>query len=295
MRPTESRWSAYDPRAPLARAILALAALPLAGSVAAAHDFWLEPSSFRPAAGSVLTVTVLQGHPGEAEPYARKPAHIRRFELIGSGEEPLLLVGRAGADPAGTVRLPESSVGTLVLVYHSNPTSITLEPKKFEEYLEEKGLDHVLRTRRDSGSSADPGRERFERCARSLVRSGTGSGGGDKPVGLPLELLTLAPEEGVVRQVPAFQLLFEGKPLKGCLVELQSLAGGAPALRARTDESGRALFEVRPDGEAWLVSAVHMIPDEDQAESDWHSYWATLTLAAPRAEAVGVDGPSAGK
>jgi uncharacterized GH25 family protein len=57
-------------------------------------------------------------------------------------------------------------------------------------------------------------------------------------------------------------------------------------LSARTDTDGRVRFRLRPGG-MWLVKAVHMVPAPAGSNSEWASFWASLTfeLRATKAEA----------
>ena len=93
------------------RGALLLAALALAAP-ALAHDFWIEPSTFRPAVGSTLGVRLVvgQGFRGDALP--RNPAMIARFVLVtDAGETPV--GGRAADEPAGAVRIDQPGLGLI--------------------------------------------------------------------------------------------------------------------------------------------------------------------------------------
>src|SRR5262245_42470497 len=111
------------------------------------HDFWVQPSSFRPEAGSLVKLAVRVGdvYPGEAVP--RDPARIEAFFVIGpdTDGQKREVIGREGADPAGLARFTKP--GLYVVGYRSKPASLTLEAEKFEKYLADKGLDKVRAAR----------------------------------------------------------------------------------------------------------------------------------------------------
>src|SRR5262245_49761779 len=100
----------------------------LAGAPAAAHDLWLEPSTFRPAPHSLVSVSVLVGQGFAGDTVPRDPEKLERFVMAGAGS-PAPVVGLPGADPAGTVRVGDP--GAAMLLYRGTPQPITLEAAKF--------------------------------------------------------------------------------------------------------------------------------------------------------------------
>src|SRR5262249_25513160 len=48
-------------------------------------------------------------------------------------------------------------------------------------------------------------------------------------------------------------------------------------LKARSDASGHASFTLDKPGD-WLVKAVHMIPARPGKNTDWESFWASVTF-----------------
>ncbi len=174
------------------RYILALSALSLwcvcgVALPASAHDFWIEPSTFRPQPGSVIKVALRVGEDFKGEPVRRESEKIERFLLASSaGTAPIK--GMEGADPAGLVRV--DSPGLHTIVYRSTRSSIELPAEKFEAYLKEEGLERIVALRAARGESAKAGREVYSRCAKAIVLCGDPpvsplmKGGGDFPFGL---------------------------------------------------------------------------------------------------------------
>ncbi|HEX6851430.1 MAG TPA: DUF4198 domain-containing protein [Candidatus Polarisedimenticolaceae bacterium] len=253
-----------------------LALLLLSASPVAAHDFWIEPSTFRPEPGRRVEFSLRSGENKVGEPVPRREARIDRFELLGQGKA-VPIRGAEGRDPAGEAT--PSAPGPWVAVYRSRPLSITLAPAKFEAYLREEGLEHVIAAREAKGQTRVDGREIYSRCAKALM--GTGA---DRVTGLRLELIAEKDPAalGTDRALPV-RLEFEGKPLSGALVLARREGAGDRPARGRTDAAGRVTFEL--DGEGpWLLSAVHMVPAPDGVDADWESLWASLTFRASPAE-----------
>jgi uncharacterized GH25 family protein len=236
-----------------------------------AHDLWIEPSSFRPAVGERVVVALRVGQDLAGEPAPRIPALIDRFVL---GDSPI--VGRAGADPAGSVVVARP--GLQWIGYQSKGYPVSLGARKFEDYLKEEGLERVIAERKKKGQSAAPERERFYRCAKSLLDVRVGITKADAPIGQTLELVPQKNPYALSRgDALPLSLLFRGKPIANVLVV--AMRKGAPerAVRARTDAKGRVTL--RLDGAGfWLVKAVHMEAAPPNAGVDWESWWASMTF-----------------
>lgn len=121
---------------------------------AAAHDFWIEPASFRPARGEAVEASLRVGERFNGDPVERP------------GIEYL---------PAGP--------NTLIAYQSSTFSTVTLPRDKFDAYLREEGLRVKPRTK---GLQ----RERYRRYAKSVV--GEGPLESAKALGWRFELVPLA-------------------------------------------------------------------------------------------------------
>jgi len=231
-----------------------------------AHDFWIEPATFTPRAGQIVPVRLRVGQDLLGDPVARDPSLLRDF-VVHDGADRKSLPGRDGADPAGYLRIEAD--GLAVVGYASHPSAAELPADKFNQYLKEEGLDSIPR------QSASPVRERFSRCAKSLVLAGAAKPvQTDRLLGMTLELLAeknpyalRAGDELPVR------LMFENRPIAGTLVVAMNRANPAEKQSARTDAHGRVRFRL-PNPGLWLIKAVHMTG----GPAGWTSYWASLTF-----------------
>lgn len=233
-----------------------------------AHDLWIEPSSFRPAVGDRVAVALRVGQDLDGEPVPRIPPLIDRFTL-GDSE----VVGRSGADPAGSAIVAKP--GLQWIAYQSKAYPVTLDARKFEDYLNEEGLERVIAARKKKGQSAAPGREQFYRCAKSMLEVRGASAKPDTPIGQTLELVPhRTPRSG---EALPLSLSFRGKPIADVLVV--AMRKGAPerAVRARTDAKGRVTLRLADPG-FWLIKAVHMEAAPPNAGVDWESWWASMTF-----------------
>jgi uncharacterized GH25 family protein len=245
-------------------------------SRALAHDFWIEPSTFRPPVPSQLTVALRVGQDFRGDPVPRDDRKIDRFVLAGPAGESVI-PGLPGTDPAGFARIEHP--GLAVIGYRSRRTSIELEAEKFEKYLAEEGLERVSKARAERGETNKPGKEVYSRCAKALVLAAGGpTTGFDRPLGFTLELVPekLAEKPG---ELPV-RLLYDGRPLEGALVVAIHHDEPEKKISSRTGRDGRARLLLARAG-TWLVKAVHMVPAPKETGADWESLWASLTFEIP--------------
>lgn len=241
-----------------------------------AHDFWIEPSTFRPARHTVVALHLRVGENFRGEVFRRNSAHIRRFFLTGPQSVQDAL-GVEGMDPAGYVSITDP--GLYIVAYQSARSFVEIEAEKFEHYLAEEGLERIIRLRAERRESHKAGRETYSRCANSLIWTGVPDGdAADAGLDCPLELR--AEENPYLLRSGAelpVRLLFRGNPLAEALVT--AIPKDAPDLRvsARTDVEGRVRLKLSRPG-IWLVKSVHMVPGPRDERADWESFWASLTF-----------------
>lgn len=279
-----------------------LAAFCFTCATAGAHEFWIEPATFRPKAGSVLKLGLRVGEPFRGEPVASDPRRIERFFARGaSGEVPV--TGLDGGDPAGLTRLTQS--GAFVIVYQSTPQPHELDAARFTAYLKEEGLDRIIEERVRRGEAERPGRETFTRCAKALVSvdgDGSTSAGGrvwERPAGLPLEIVPVGGLSGRIgtaypagsknraedadqpNRALTVQVLYRGQPLAGARLRATDRENAENPLWATTGTDGRATFKDIREG-TWMITTIHMDRAGADTKADWESYWASLTMELPQ-------------
>jgi hypothetical protein len=248
----------------------------------AAHDMWIEPTSFQPAPGAIIGARLRVGQDMLGDPLPRNTTLINEFIADdGHGKRPL--IGRDGSDPAGLIRIAEPGLTILGYFSHASPVELTAE--KFGTYLKEEGLDAIaaMWVRRPLAQGV---RELFVRCAKSLVVSGpTDAAHGDRALGFTLELVAERnPYTVAAGQDLPVRLTYKGRPLPGTLVVAMDRTA-SNKISARSDKDGRVRLQL-PHAGMWMVKAVHMIPAPADAKADYESFWASLTFELPGAAAA---------
>ena len=240
------------------RLMLAIALLSVS---AHAHDFWIEPSTFRPSAGQAITFSLRVGQNFTGDPVPRSAQLLVSFTIRDAGgERPV--GGFENLDPAGYFRVDKT--GLAVIGYRSKANRLELPAEKFSEFLQTEGIVLI----RDLYK---PDREYFYRYAKSIIGSGTA--GFDQRFGFRFEIV---PESNPL-DAPLLRLrvLFEGKPLAGALVT--AIDHGGMRMSARSDSRGRVAFSLPKRG-VWLIKSVWIVPAQPGSDVDWESLWASLTF-----------------
>lgn len=253
------------------RLAFVLAVTLTAATTALGHDFWLEPSTFQPAAGTPVAIRLMVGDHFDGEPVGRHDSRIETF-LILDAKGRRDVAGRQGADPAGTIN---AAGGGGIVGYRSRPLRHgTMSVKRFEQYLREEGLDHIIDRRRSTGASSKPGREIYSRSAKAFL-GGSEDKGFDVPLGFRLEIIPETNPAAAGSLVA--RVAFEGRPVSGVRVTAISRGNAAAPISARSDEGGRVVLPLDRGG-VWLVKAVHMIDAPEGRGVDWESIWASLVF-----------------
>jgi hypothetical protein len=232
----------------------------------APHDFWIEPSTFHPQPGAPLFASLRVGQQFVGDPVPRISSQIERFVVRdATGERDV--AGFEGRDPAGFVKLEH---GGAVIGYRSKPSSVSLPPEKFEQYLRDEGLERVIAERAKRGESKQPSREIYSRCAKALVGDRVPF---ERPLGFRYEItpVSLTPSQLVLR------VEYESHPLAGAQVVAMHRDDPSLRLRARTDAHGRVTFQLPKRG-VWLVKSVQIIDAPANSGAEWESLWASLTF-----------------
>ncbi len=260
--------------------VVGIAVALAAPGIAHAHDFWIEPATFRPEPGAELKIGLRVGEQFEGTPVHRDPKKLKSFTITSpSSEGPV--PGVEGSEPAGVVKI--ETRGIHVIGYRTNHSNIELNANDFEGYLKEEGLEHIIAERAKRGESETSAKEIYSRCAKAILAAGSSEGGGhDRLLGFPLELVPEKnPYDPMADRKLTFRLLFHGQPLAGAKVTARNREDGKNSISGTTNADGKVTFPLDKPG-VWLVTSVHMFPAPAKAKADWESLWASLTFEFTR-------------
>jgi len=256
----------------------------VSAAAAWAHDLYLRPQTYRPAAGQTVRV---EFHNGDKFPASEVPVKIERLRdaavRTAAGARAFTDLRIEDTATVGDFEAPHAP-GPFVLAGRTIPNFIELDAAKFEDYLQHEGLGAVVEWRRANGEAAKPGREHYSKYVKALGYVGAADGAFDQPAGLTLEFVplknpyTLAPGE----RLPV-RVLFRGQPKAGQAIALAHAAPGGEVRKqtlGRTDERGEILVPVHGAG-LWKLHTIVMERKAERAQADWESFWASFTFELP--------------
>ena len=247
-----------------------------------AHDFWIEPSRFRPAPGRAGRARAarrraVRGRAGGVRPGARRAVRGRRR---------LRTQQRWPARPATSPRAASSPprpgpTGSSTTTFPARSSS---RPNRSRRTSPRRGSERVSAARREHGESERAGRELYSRCAKALSWSPATGPAPPRELGLELELVLDAEPAGLASGAAPV-----APPLPRRTARRRSRRRAA-ARRAHRRARGahgrrrRGTFRARRGrrlaGQSGAHGAAPAAP-ADHADADWESFWASLTLELP--------------
>lgn len=253
-----------------------------AAATLSAHDLYLMPEKFVVAAGTPLRVVFQNGDEFPEASSPTKPERLRNTRAIGKGGKAEFENITAEAKrTVATVRVP--AAGTAILTANTIPNFIELDAVKFLSYLEHENLTNAVQWRAAHGEGNKPGRERYSKYVKSLLRVGPADDFYKEKTGLTIEIIPESDPYGLrPGQMLPVQVLFRGQPAVDIAVESASLVQGKAHMETigRTDKNGRISIPVKATGPHRLHAIVMERCAEPKA-ADWESFWASLTFSIP--------------
>ena len=259
--------------------------------MAQAHEFWFEPVMVPLTAGDTARLDLRVGEFFEGEQMgfsAPQTVGLRQYSASGSKDLRALLPPPSRGAVA-TLNLPLPAPGSYLFAFDSQPSQISLPAGTFHAYLHDEGLDFIKTQREATGNAEKPGRERYRRHVKTLLRVADAAGAGAAPAAADKtyatrtgQRLEIVPANDPLAMKPGdalgLQVLFDDKPLAGALLKAWSRQGGQTLIiRAKTSVDGKATFNL-PYAGGWMISVVHMVPATGAKDLDWDSLWGNLSF-----------------
>jgi len=241
-----------------------------------AHEFWLEALPFYQKIDRTTEITLNVGQQMDGQLLPNIPVWYRHFDII-TGAGLRSVKGELGRDPAGYVKLKTS--GIYAIGYESTKKIVDLEPEKFTHYLNNKGLEKIIKRRLELNESKKNGLEIYYRNVKALIKVG------DEPelnfynydFKYPLNINPFQnPYELTQGDELQVQLTFNQKPAANLLLHAKIKNTPSFEFSIRTDAQGLATVPLKQKG-IWLLHTVEMIRSEQQGV-DWESYWGSVTF-----------------
>lgn len=260
------------------RRVLVFIVVSFVGSLANAHEFWLEPKAFRFKVGEDLKVDFMVGENFTGEFWDLTRHKAEKLDIY-MGIDKKSLVKDVKPTKGKNLIYKFDREGTHLLSLESNDAFLELDGEKFNAYLKEDGLESILDARTKARELDKPSKEFYKRFAKLIVQAGTKTDATfKKRLNTRLEIIPLAnPYELKAGDYLACRVMWEGKPAAHSLVKVWSHTGNRIFLQnIYAEDDGTVKFPLSSKG-PWMVSSVKMIPSEKEG-ADYQSFWASLVF-----------------
>jgi hypothetical protein len=247
---------------------------------AAAAELWISAQPLSPAPDTPVELSLHTGEFFSDKPLPFSAAQTAALQLCSKTAVRNLRDQLPADSNLNRVTVSFASSGTHMVVYDSAPGLGVASADSFRAYLHQEGLDAIIRQREQAGAGDAPGRERYRRHAKTLLRVGAKSDGTYSLLtGQRLEIVPSAdPLAKNAGDTLGFTLFFDSKPLPDTLVKAWHKRDGQTLMvRSRTGVDGKVALSLPYPG-VWMISAMHMTAASDASDADWDSFWGSLTF-----------------
>ena len=249
-----------------------------------AHEFWIEPTQYQ-LNDDLINAHLRVGQEFQGMVLMYNPQDFKTFKILsGSKNKKEKIKGILGDVPAINIT---TNLDNLLIIYHETKDKYVDYKKfqKFENFINEKGYQHLINTHFEKGFPESNFIESYRRYAKSLITL-NGSEGKDKKTGLLFEfVLDQNPYKALNLKQMSGTLYYKKKPLKKNLVTIFSKYKNTKLsiVNTITDDKGKFTFDIEQGREYLLDSVVIYLltADPDKNEPIWHSDWASTTFLIP--------------
>lgn len=250
-----------------------------APTASGAHEYWIDPEHYVVDTGETVEARLLVGQMMQGTELPWLSHQARSFAIAAPGAD-RTENGMEGDLPA--LSFVPDEPGLHIIALETEPLLIDFDTiAEFREYLEYEGLGTMIATHRARGLPETSFSEAYVRAAKALVQVGpVRAGDGDRPLGLPLEIVALGNPYAGQATLP-IRLTWQGRPQANVQVSIFRDDGNVERNLVITDGDGRAAIPLAKG--RYLLNAVHIEP-VDGEEHVWKSTWASLSFAVAGAQ-----------
>lgn len=259
---------------------LALLAFVLFAAPMHAHDTWLAPYRFHPAAAGPVTLSLSSGMEFPKLDHAIAPDRVASANWQTARDRGALTAGTSAAHALEFRADAAQGITVYSVVLHPRPSKLKRE--EVREYIDHLGIPNAneVFAAWEQTSKADETGYRYMKYAKTFVRAGAAdtSRVWAEPAGMRLELIPQAdPTSLAAGGTLAVVLLDRGKPLPRYPVALVREGANEP-ISAVTDAEGRVLLTV-PEAGRYMLRATTLEPSVDHTAA-WDVHFTTVTFEA---------------
>jgi uncharacterized GH25 family protein len=252
-----------------------------------AHEFWLLPNKFIYQLGETANIRFNVGEHFKGDNWTGNKTRINSLVLITPSGSLQDLAQKLSENKGDSLQLALNEPGTHMVLFNSKNSFIKLEAKKFNDYLQEDGLQTAIKYRKEHGEYSLAGTEYYQRSVKTLVQCGIRPDDGSyctKKTNLPLDIVPATNpykpqiEGSYINHNRTYHVYFKQQPIPNIKVRYwcKTLDGKLITKEKTTNKRGAVSFN-QETGET-MISCVHMERIVDDATPEWQSYWGSLTF-----------------
>jgi uncharacterized GH25 family protein len=256
-----------------------LSGLMLVTALLSGHEFWLHPDRFIYRPGEPVNIRLMVGENYEGANWSGTRSKVQDLKLYYANVTDDCAGQLSDTARGDSLQMAFYEPGTMMLTFRNHSSFIELDAQKFNEYLQEDGLQEAISYRAAHGETDSVGREYYQRSVKTLIQVGDKyTNTFKKQTSLPIDIIPLenpyALRDGEKMNV---KVLFRQKPLANAMVRLWHRNNGQTVARElRTNDKGELNVQVFTYGR-WMLSTVKMERLTNDPKADWQSYWGSLT------------------
>ena len=254
---------------------------------ALAHETWLLPETFQPAADEPTTILMTSGMAFPALGSGISSVRIKEAVLSQSGERSAMVPVGSSIGALQLSAVPGTGTGTACAWVALDPRILNIKEDAVAHYLEEVGADDTVWAAWEAQAEPRQWQESYTKLARTYLRAGGvnyGNNDGDNQgedcwtdqSDTRFDILpTQDPGTLSAGDRLSLQLLFDGEPLANQAVGLIR-AGDDPGELVRSNTDGTLTLEFAEGGN-YMVFATKLWPGKGEG-FNWESNFVTLTF-----------------
>jgi uncharacterized GH25 family protein len=245
-----------------------------------AHEFWLAPQQFFFKKTEIANIRFNVGEGFKGDNWKGNNTKAVILEHIAPDEKVIDIRHQLGNAVGDSLTLSLKTEGTQMIVFNSTNSFITLDAKKFDEYLTEDGLGYIRAARKKYGEENKPSNEYYQRSVKTIIQVGEKlSTVCTKPTSLPLDIIPqVNPYQKNNTPTISFTILFKKKPLKNSLLKYWVKPHNGKVMMEDVKTNNEGVVIVPKKMGIIMLSGVYMERVEKDPKAQWQSYWGSCTF-----------------
>ena len=266
------------------RTISTVTTIAFLASAAHAHDFWLQPQDFSLEEPGETKIDARIGHADETANWPIERRLVAELSVIGPNGVRSLMLSDLFDGSDKNISASFEELGTHIVSLISMPSYSDLSAEKFNEYIQDEGMQPIILDRNARRTTDKAGKERYARRTKALVQVGETdmlSGHITQPLGHSLEIVPRKnPYALRTGEALPVEVLYFGDPVIGGTIHVARInPSHEDVTTLTTDENGQTILSaIEPGAYMMHVGWSSRMPANIDENADYDTLFASLTF-----------------